>query len=68
MPQAGVALAVGPKRVPAAQRLADAVDDGLSVALFDEAAEHPVPQDQDAAVVAVYAVIVLAVVHAVVGR
>ena len=58
---------VAPGGVVARERLAHAVDDALVVALLDEGAEQAVPHDQDAAVVAVDAVVVLAVVHAVVG-
>ena len=66
--QRGVDLEVGPQRVPAAQRAARAVDAGLVVVLSLEGAEQAVPDDQDAAVVAVEVAVVDGVVHAVVAR
>ncbi len=54
-------------RAEAVQRLADAVANFLVIALVGKGAEQTVPQDQDAAVVLVDAVVVLAVVHAVIA-
>ncbi len=64
--QRPVHLEVGPERVPAVQGAARAVHAGL--AFFLETAEHPVPDDQDAAVVAVQVAVVDGVVHAVIRR
>ena len=65
-PQLRVDLEVCPERVEAAQRLAGPVHRRVVLALLLEAAEQAVPDDQDAAVVAVEVAVVHRVVHAVV--
>ena len=61
-------LDVRPHRVPAPERTARAVDAGLRVELGLEAAEQPVPDDEDAAEVAIEVDVVDRVVHPVVRR
>jgi hypothetical protein len=58
---------IAPHRVQAAKTLAYAVDHGFLGALFGEGAEEAIPHHQDAAVVAVDAIVVLAMVYAMVG-
>ena len=53
VPQPRVDLEVGPQRVPAAQRAARAVVARVLVELGLQAAEQPIPDDEDAAVVAI---------------
>src|SRR6476661_7011498 len=66
-PDRGVLVGGDDERVVGAQLLGQAVDDALALGL--EGAEEPVPDDEDAAVVAVEVGVVHAVVHAVVrGR
>lgn len=65
--QAGIYLGIGPQRVPAVEQAARAVDAFLPVVLVLEGAEHPVPEDQDAAVVLVQVDVIHRVVHAVVA-
>ena len=67
-PQIDVVMQVAPHRVEAAQGLADAVMNLLALALFHKSAKHAIPEDENAAVVFVNAVVVLAVVHTVVRR
>ena len=64
--QRPIDLRIGPQRVPAAQGSAGAVHTLLL--LLAKAAEQPVPDDQDAAVVLVQITVVDRVVHAVVAR
>ena len=67
-PQVGVHVEVGPQRVPAPQRGADAVEDLLVLSLVDEGLEQAIPHHEHAAEVPVEAVVVLAVVDAVIRR
>ena len=57
-----------PQRVEAAQGAADAVHAGLFRQLFLKGAKQPVPEDEQAAIVAVEVAVVLGVMHPVVGR
>ncbi len=64
-----VNIEVPPNRVVARKRFANTVNDGLIVSLFGKCAEQAIPNDEYAAIVAIDAVIVLSVMHAVVrGR
>src|ERR1700683_2245202 len=63
-PEVDVIVQIAPQRIEARHRLAHAVADFLIAALVGEGSEQAIPDDEDAAVIAVDAVIILAVVDA----
>ena len=67
MRQLAVDAEVGPERVPALEQATRAVDAGLLVVLGLVSAEEPVPDDENAAVVAVQIALVDGMVHAVIA-